>query len=117
MKRSNPTYKQQVKEKEEAVMQLQDFDWRKHPAGFQAVKLFPNGFGCSVIPESDNVSYEVAILEHEGGVRSHLCYTSGLTDDVLRYLTVDEVHNLIMRVRNLKAGTRVEPPNPFVTAY
>ncbi len=83
-------------------MQLCDFDWRPHPAGFQAVGLFDNGFGCSVIPESDNIHYEVAVLAHENGNRSHLCYCSGITDDALRYLSVDDVHDIIARVRNLQ---------------
>jgi hypothetical protein len=91
-------------------MQLCDFDWRPHPAGFQAVGLFENGFGCSVIPESDNVHYEVAILRHSDGVRSHLCYDSGLTSDVFRYQTVDDVHSIIARARNLKEGTRLVSP-------
>ena len=83
-------------------MQLADFDFRKHPSGFQAVGLFENGFGCSVIPESDNIHYEVAILRHREGKHSHVCYDSGLTDDVFRYLTVDDVHDIITRVRNLQ---------------
>jgi hypothetical protein len=99
------------------MIMLEDFDFRKHPAGFQAVSLFDNGFGVSVIPESDGEHYEVAILEHENGNHSHLCYTSGLTDDVLRFLSVGDVHNLIFRVRNLKEGTKVVAPHPFVTSY
>ncbi len=88
-------------------MQLADFDFRPHKAGFQAVGLFDNGFGCSVIPEADNIHYEVAILEHKNGNHSHLCYTSGITNDVLRYLTVDSVHDIIAVTRNLKEGTNV----------
>jgi hypothetical protein len=91
-------------------MQLCDFDWRPHPAGFQAVGLFDNDFGCSVIPEPDGVHYEVAILRHKNGKHSHVCYDSGLTDDVLRWLTVDQVHNVIARARNLKEGTRLVSP-------
>jgi hypothetical protein len=86
-------------------MQLADFDFRTHPSGFQAVKLFENGFGVSVIPESDNIHYEVAILEHKSGTHSHVCYCSGITDDVLRYLSVDDVHDIIARVRNLQPIT------------
>ncbi len=98
-------------------MQLCDFDWRKHPAGFQAVGLFDNGFGCSVIPELDGVHYEVAILRHEKGIKSRLCYDSGLTSDVFRYQTVDNVHDIIARARNLKEGTKLEQPHPFVTVF
>ena len=88
-------------------MQLVDFDFRPHYAGFQAVGLFENGFGCSVIPESDNVHYEVAILRHKEGKHSHVDYNSGLTEDVFRWLTVDGVHSVIARARNLKPGTFV----------
>ena len=88
-------------------MQLEDFDFRKHPAGFQAVGLFENGFGCSVIPEPDCLHYEVAILRHENGIRSHVCYDSGLTQDVFRYLTVEDVHYIVEKARNLAPGTFV----------
>jgi hypothetical protein len=88
-------------------MQLADFDFRPHRAGFQAVGLFDNGFGCSVIPESDNVHYEVAILQHDNGRRATICPTSGLTDDVFRYLDVKDVHAVVFKTRNLKKGTFV----------
>ena len=91
----------------ESIMQLQDFDFCPHPAGFQAVGLFPNNFGCSVIPEADNIHYEVAVLRHENGIRSHVDYHSGLTDDVFRFLNVDGVHSVIARARNLEPGTFV----------
>jgi hypothetical protein len=98
-------------------MQLCDFDWRNHPAGFQAVGLFENGFGCSVIPEPDGVHYEVAVLRHKNGRHSYVCYDSDLTDDVFRYQTVDNVHSIIARARNLKAGSKIEQPHPFVTVF
>jgi hypothetical protein len=97
-------------------MQLCDFDWRKHPAGLQGVGLFENGFGVSVIPEPDNIHYEVAILEHRNGRHSHLCYTSGLTSDVFRWCDEDAVHDMVFRARNLPVGTRVDPePEPLVS--
>jgi hypothetical protein len=87
--------------------QLTDFEFRPHRAGFQAVGLFDNGFGCSVIPEIDNVHYEVAILRHQDRKHSRVDYNSGLTRDVFRYLTVDSVHDVIAVARNLKEGTFV----------
>jgi hypothetical protein len=90
-------------------MQLGDFDFVKHPAGFQARKLFDNGFGASIIPESDGVHYEIAILRHNNGKHARLCYDSGLTDDVIRYATVDEVHEVIFRARNLRSVDKVTP--------
>lgn len=99
------------------MINLKEFDFRPHPAGFQAVAHFGNGFGVSIIPESDMTHYELAVMRGESGARSHVCYDSGITDDVMRYLTVNDVHNVVFRVRNLKAGTRVTPPHPFVIAY
>jgi hypothetical protein len=87
--------------------QLTDFDFRPHRAGFQAVGLFENGFGCSIIPEADQQRYEVAIMQHDNGKRATICVTSGLTNDVFRYLTVDSVHDVIAVTRNLKPGTFV----------
>ncbi len=88
-------------------MQLADFDFRPHRAGFQAVGLFENGFGVSVIPESDNIHYEVAILRHREGKHSHVDYNSGLTSDVFRWCDVDAVNEIIFKARNLPKGTFV----------
>jgi len=78
-----------------------DLDFVPHPSGFQGRKLFDNNFGISVIPEGDKVTYEVAILAHKEGKRPQLCYDSGLTTDVFRFLTVDEVRDLISKVQKL----------------
>ena len=79
-----------------------EFEFRPHYQGFQATATFDNGFGVSVIPEVDQKHYEVAILRD-----GKLCYDSGLTPDVFRYLTVDEVHQTIFRARNLERGYSV----------
>lgn len=79
-----------------------DFEFRPHFQGFQATATFENGFGVSVLPEVDQKHYEVAVLRN-----GKLCYDSGLTSDVFRYLTVDEVHSVIFKARNLKEGNRV----------
>jgi hypothetical protein len=79
-----------------------DFEFRPHFQGFQAVAKFDNGFGVSVIPEVDQLNYEVAVLRD-----GKLCYDSGLTEDVVRHLTVNDVHNFVHCVKNLEAGTKV----------
>ncbi len=89
---------------------IKTFTFRKHPMGFQAVAHFDNKFALSVLPERDGETYEVAVLRN-----GHFCDDSGITDDVLRYRTVDEVYNLVTRVRNLKEGTKVYPPHPYVS--
>ena len=81
---------------------LADFDFRPHPAGFQATASFPNGWGVSIIPERGMSTYEVAVLRD-----GKISYESGLTDDVFRHLSVDAVHRVVMRARNLKAAIAV----------
>ena len=83
---------------------LADFSFRPHKQrGFIATSEFENGFGMSVLPETDNVTYEVAILRN-----GMLDYRTGITEDVLRFQSVDNVHRIAMRVRNLPKGYRVD---------
>jgi hypothetical protein len=82
-------------------MKLADLRLFPHPAGFQHRELFDNNYGISVIPESDGETYEVAVLRHSQGRHAHLTYESGVTDDVERYCTVDQVDELIEQIRNL----------------
>ena len=85
-------------------MKLEDLKIFKHPAGFQHRELFENGYGISVIPElnvGEDPLYEVAVLTHNEGKRAHLTYETEITNDVIRYCTVDAVDSLIERVRSL----------------
>ena len=81
---------------------IEDFEFVQHRTGFQARKLFDNGYGLSILPESDGKTYEVAILAHKNGKRPHICYDSGLTTDVFRYLSVDSVRDLIVITQTLE---------------
>ena len=86
-------------------MKLEDLRIFKHPAGFQHRELFPNSYGISVIPEvsvlGEEPLYEVAVLRHSEGKKAHLCYTSEVTNDVIRYCDVNAVDTLIDRIRSL----------------
>jgi hypothetical protein len=82
-------------------MKLTDLKARPHPRGFMHQELFDNGYGVSIIPETDGVHYEVAVLEHAKGHRAHLTYDTVITDDVIRYCDVNAVDTLIDRIRNL----------------
>lgn len=85
-------------------MKLENLKIFKHPAGFQHLELFENGYGISVIPELDvgeDPLYEVAVLTHNEGKHAHLTYETEITDDVIRYCTVNAVDTLIERIRNL----------------
>ena len=94
-------------------MKLQDLKVRPHFRGFMHQDLFDNGYGISVIPEEDGEHYEVAVLEHSKGHKAHLTYDTVITDDVIRWCTVDAVDTLIERIRNLPA--RTVPASPYVT--
>lgn len=90
-------------------MKLEDLRLFRHPAGFQHRELFDNGYGISVIPEGDGKTYELAVLQHENGRREHLCYETEVTDDVIRYATVNAVHAIRERVMGLPKTT-TNPP-------
>ena len=82
-------------------MKLEELNVHPHFRGFRHEALFPNGYGVSVVPEEDGEHYELAVLEHSKGHKAHLTYDTVVTDDVLRYCTVDAVDTLIDRVRAL----------------
>jgi hypothetical protein len=86
-------------------MNLADLKVRPHPRGFMHQELFDNGWGVSIIPELDGEHYEVAVLEHSQGHKAHLTYDTIITDDVIRYCTVNAVDTLIDRIRYLPPRT------------
>ena len=87
-------------------------DVNEHRTKKQAVYFFPNGYGVSIIniisPNEVHYSYsnkshpyEVAILE--GNIESfQITYDTPITDDVIGYLTLEEVYNLMKQIENLQ---------------
>ena len=88
----------------------------------QAITFFENGYGASVILEKDffrlNTSeprYELAVLskipldypfgeeftEKEGDKSFVLCYSTPITDDVIRNLSEDGVSDLLQKIEQL----------------
>lgn len=62
---------------------------------------FDNGYGASVITGgiaycNEAQPYELAVLKH-----GELCYDTPITDDVIGYLTSDEVYELLDRIEQL----------------
>lgn len=62
---------------------------------------FDNGYGASVITGdiaycNEGGPYELAVLEH-----GELCYDTPITDDVIGYLTSNEVYDLLDRIERL----------------
>jgi hypothetical protein len=90
-------------------MKFTDIDFQPHPHyaedGIQAKHFFPNGYGVSVVrfPGSygyEEGLYEVAILK---GLEEdwEICYDTEITDDVIGYLTEDQVGEVLVQVENL----------------
>lgn len=62
---------------------------------------FDNGYGASVITGgiaycNEAQLYELAVLKD-----NELCYDTPITDDVIGYLTSDEVYDLLDRIEQL----------------
>ena len=69
--------------------------------GRQWIFNFDNGYGASVITGgiaycNEAQPYGLAVLRHD-----ELCYDTPITDDVIGYLTNDEVFNLLDRIEQL----------------
>ena len=72
--------------------------------GQQRCRLFPNGWGVSIVPEfeSDDL-YEVAVVHHDNGRHAQLTSESGLFggEQVSRRHTVEEVDRIIQQIETL----------------
>jgi hypothetical protein len=85
-------------------MKIGELNFEKHPnwgSATRATHMFPNGFGVSVIAgegsyTSEDKPYELAVLDENG-----INYTSGITDDVLGYLSEDDINELLLKVEDL----------------
>lgn len=69
--------------------------------GAQWIFSFANGYGASVITGgiaycNEGQPYELAVLKD-----NDLCYDTPITDDVIGYLTSNEVYELLNRIESL----------------
>ena len=87
---------------------FKDLEFKERDGAFggaQARMEFGNGYGVSVITGgglfTDGAdSYELAVLDKEG----HLCYSTPVTDDVLGYISSDDVTEYMKQVQGLPAA-------------
>lgn len=93
-----------------------------HFSGIQAIVRFDNGYGASVVRH--NFSYgnqdglfELAVLNEDG-----ITYDTPITNDVLGYLSEDEVTDALVAIQELPASPELlealeneTPPYPFAT--
>jgi len=69
---------------------------------------FDNGYGASVV--CNDMSYggkeglfEIAVIKYNGkNDRGKICYDTPITNDVIGYLTKDEVESILKKIESLK---------------
>ena len=91
-------------------MQVATFE-RPHPFdsnGVQKLYRFDNGYGASVVRFCHSYGgmrglWEVAVIRYEGqGIFEYeLNYDTPITDDVLGYLTEDEVNQVLDQIKSI----------------
>lgn len=70
--------------------------------------VFPNGYGASVIKHYGSYGYEqglfeLAVLKRFTDNDYELCYTTPITDDVIGWLTNNEVIEIVEKIKKLEA--------------
>ncbi len=68
---------------------------------FQARISFDNGYGASVIRGYGTFGGEVGLYELAVLHNGELCYDSGLCDDVVGWLTPNEINEWLEKIENL----------------
>lgn len=73
--------------------------------GTQTLVFFSNGYGASVVKHkfsygAEEGLFEIAVLKGDKG-KWDLCYDTEITNDVLGYLTNEDVAETLEKIRNL----------------
>jgi hypothetical protein len=84
---------------------FKDLEFKPHPnhmGGVQAIAEFDNGFGASIVQTPYTYGgkdglYELAVLNTDG----HLTYDTPITNDVLGYLTEQDVTEVLIKIQQL----------------
>ena len=83
---------------------FQELNFQTHPMGTgeQCIVQFPNGYGASIVkgPHTYGGSqglYELAVFGKDGGIT----YETPITDDVLGYLSEQDVEKTLTDIKNL----------------
>jgi hypothetical protein len=83
---------------------FEELNFQPHPAGMgqQCIVQFPNGYGASIVQGPHTYGgkdglYEIAVFGKEG----EISYSTPITDDVLGYLSEEEVEKTLTDIKNL----------------
>lgn len=76
---------------------------RKTPIRCQYKYYFPNGYGASIVQYdspfySNPLGWELAVIRCYESGEWHLCYDTPITDDVIPYLTGEEVCEILEKI-------------------
>lgn len=89
-------------------MTFEDLQFEEIDYGIAAHHLFDNHYGVSVIQNPYSYGgreglYELAVIRMTPDMKySELCYDTPITNDVLGYLTPEEVTDIMKQVSELK---------------
>ena len=77
------------------------------PFNYQWIFKFENGYGASVVKHFgsygfDEDLFELGVIEFHGYGCHNLTYDTPITDDVIGYLTNDEVLEYLEKIKNLE---------------
>lgn len=76
--------------------------------GYHWTFIFDNGYGASIIKHRGSYGHEQDLFELaviklcEDGKTADLCYDTGITNNVLGFLTNEEVMKVLYRIKDLK---------------
>jgi hypothetical protein len=93
--------------KTNSMKTFKDIEFKEHPMGSEfgilSKTMFDNGYGVSVVKSQYTYGgtmdlYEMAVLDSDG----HVTYITSITDDVVGYLTEEDVTEWMQKVQELK---------------
>jgi hypothetical protein len=84
---------------------FKDLNFNPHPnnmGGVQAIERFDNGYGASVVCTPYTYGgkdglYELAVFGNDG----HITYDTPITNDVLGYLSEQDVTEILIKIQQL----------------
>ena len=104
--------KETINRSENEYYKLHCKTFGRDPFSWQWRFKFDNGFGASVIKHEfsygfEDDLFELAVLEWTGEYHG-ITYDTPITDNVIGYLTNDEVMNYLYQIKNLKGENKNE---------